>query len=431
MGGNMSNTGAGIFKSRKIVTLALITSAAMVFGYSAPARAASSVTIQFSQWWEPELPAGALRGIIDTFEKQNAGIKVQLVSGPYSATKSQTIAGAATGTMSDVVGLDGAWVSDLAKQGALANLDTAFSRVKFPVAQLAGKIKVHNSTYMVPVVNYIYPLFTNDELLKKAGVTTAPANRTQFAAAAKAVSALGGNTKGWVIPLSQTNPNGIQNDIMSLVWASGGSMLKGGKPNLVGNASVKSTITFVKSMWDAGSITPGAFTLSEPDKVTEFTNGRAGMMIDSLSHITQIKKADANLHFSIHALPVVDGYTGKGGIPYASWGIGVAKTSKYPVQAAKLLAYLMSTPVNTKLADLGHAFPGNTLSVPTWVSTDDMFKTAFTIYQSGYPANEFTGLPKAEDLMLQFDTPFQKYLSGSITADAMLAAAQKAWLADF
>ena len=402
----MHNRRTGILKSRQIVIMALIATATMVFGYSAPARAASTVTISFSQWWEPELPAGALRSIIDTFEKQNAGIKVKLVSGPYSATKAQTIAGAATGTMSDVVGLDGAWVSDLAKQGALASLDTALTRVKFPTKQLAGKIKVGTTTYMIPVVNYIYPLFTNDDLLKKAGINSAPTNRTQFAAAAKAVSALGGNVSGWVIPLSQTNPNGIQNDIMSLV-------------------------TFVKGMWDAGSITKGAFTLAEPDKVTEFTNGRAGMMIDSLSHITQIKTATPNLNFSIHALPKADAYSGKGGIPYASWGIGISKDSKYPVQSAKLLAYLMSTSVNTKLADLGHAFPGNTLSVPTWVSTDPMFKTAFTVYQSGYPANEFTGLPKAEDLMLQFDIPFQKYLSGTLTADQMLAEAQKAWLVSF
>lgn len=427
----MRSKGNGFLRSRKTVTLTLIASAALALGYTAPAQAAPTVTISFSQWWAPELPAGALQTIINTFQTQNPGIKVQLVSGPYSATQSQTIAGAATGTMSDVVGLDGAWVSDLVKQGALANLDGALARAKFPTSELAGKIKIKRVTYMIPVVSYIYPLFTNDDLLTKAGVTSAPKNRTQFAAAAKAVSALGGNVKGWVIPLSQTNPNGIQNDILSLAWASGGSMLKDGKPNLVNNPAVKSVITYVKSMWDAGSITPGAFTLAEPDKVTEFSNGRAGMMIDSLSHITQIKTADPNLHFSIHALPVADGYTGKGGIPYASWGIGIAKKSKHPTQAAKLVAYLMSSAVNTKLADLGHAFPGNTKSVPTWVTTDAMFKTAFQIYQSGYPANEFTGLPKAQDLMLKFDTPFQSYLSGSITADQMLATAQKSWLADF
>ena len=66
------------------------------------------------------MPAGALRGIMDDFETANPDIKVKLVSGPYSATHDQIVAGAASGTLSDVVGLDGAWVNGLAKQGAIA-----------------------------------------------------------------------------------------------------------------------------------------------------------------------------------------------------------------------------------------------------------------------------------------------------------------------
>ena len=69
------------------------------------------------------MPAGALRGIMNDFEAANPGIKVTLVSGPYSATHDQIVAGAASGTLSDVVGLDGAWVNGLAKQGAITNLD--------------------------------------------------------------------------------------------------------------------------------------------------------------------------------------------------------------------------------------------------------------------------------------------------------------------
>ncbi|MCB2816647.1 extracellular solute-binding protein, partial [Listeria monocytogenes] len=73
-------------------------------------------------WWEPELPAGALKGLMDDFTKQNPNIEVKLLSGPYASTKEQVVAGAASGTMSDVVGLDGAWVSDFKKQGAIADL---------------------------------------------------------------------------------------------------------------------------------------------------------------------------------------------------------------------------------------------------------------------------------------------------------------------
>lgn len=84
--------------------------------------AQDAVTLEFAQWWEPELPAGEFRALMDEFEAQNPGIKVELISGPYSTTKDQIVAGAATGTMPDVVGLDGAWVNDFVKQGALASL---------------------------------------------------------------------------------------------------------------------------------------------------------------------------------------------------------------------------------------------------------------------------------------------------------------------
>jgi multiple sugar transport system substrate-binding protein len=80
-----------------------------------------SRTLEFTQWWEPELPEGAFRALMDEFEAQNPGIKVELISGPYATTKEQVVAGAAAGTMSDVVGLDGAWVSDFVKQGSLAS----------------------------------------------------------------------------------------------------------------------------------------------------------------------------------------------------------------------------------------------------------------------------------------------------------------------
>lgn len=34
-----------------------------------------AVTIEFAQWWEPELPAGAFRALMDKFEAQIPGSK--------------------------------------------------------------------------------------------------------------------------------------------------------------------------------------------------------------------------------------------------------------------------------------------------------------------------------------------------------------------
>jgi len=387
-------------------------------------------TLEFSQWWEPELPAGSLRGLMDTFEAANPNIKVKLLSGPFASTKEQTVAGAAAGTMADVVGLDGAWVSDFVKQGAITDLSKLMKDASYDESQLAAQIKVNGSTHMIPVVNFVYPLFTNDDLLSKAGVTTPPTNRTEFMDAAKKISALGGDVKSWVLPLSLETPNGIQNDVMSWNWASGGSMLKDGKPDLT-NAEVKETVEYVKGLWDAGVVAPGALTMKEQDKVEEFTNGRVGMMIDSLAHVTLIRESNPNLKFSISAIPAKDGYTGKRGIPYASWGIGIAENSKNKAAAWKLVDFLMNETNNAKLSSIANAFPGNTTAVPDFVSKDDTLKAAFDIYKAGYPANEFTGLPVADELMRSFDEQLQKTLNGDQSVDDMLKAAQESWVREF
>jgi multiple sugar transport system substrate-binding protein len=382
------------------------------------------------QWWEPELPKGAFRALMDEFEAQSPGIKVKLISGPYSTTREQVVAGAAAGTMADVVGLDGAWVNDFVKQGSLASLTDLMTQAGYDDSALAAQIQLNGATYMIPVVNFVYPVFINLDLMEKAGIANPPTTRSEFADAAKKLTDAANNVYGWVLPLSLELPNGIQNDVMSWVWASGGSMMKDGKPDLT-NDDVHSAMEYIKGLYDAGVIAPGAFTMKEPDKVTEFTNGRVGMMIDSLAHINMIRKQTPDLKFAITALPAKDDYTGKRGLPYASWGIGIAANSKHQAEAWKLVEFLMSTEVNSKLSSIANAFPGNVNSTPDFVKTDELFAAAFDVFKAGYLANEFVGLPVAEELMRLFDEQFQLYLDGSQSLDDTLNNAQAAWMEKF
>ncbi|MCU1407585.1 MAG: carbohydrate-binding protein [Glaciihabitans sp.] len=398
-------------------------------GSSSGDDAGGDVTLEFAQWWEPELPDGALRGMMDQFEEENPGIKVELLSGPYASTKEQLFAGAAAGTMSDVVGLDGAWVNDFSKQGAIADLTELMADNDYDDSVLASQIKIDGSTYMIPVVNFVYPLFTNDDILADAGVAAPPTNRTEFEAAAKAITDKT-DAAGWGLPLSLETPSVIQNNVMSWVWSSGGSMLDDGKPD-VDNAEVASIVEYVKGMYDDGLIAPGAFTAKEQDMVEEFTNGRIAMMVDSLAHINQIRETNPDLNFSISSVPAKDDFTGDRGIPYASWGIGVSDASEHKTEAWKLVDFLMSEEVNAELSTVANAFPGNKNSTPDFAGKDELFAKAFEIYQAGYPANEFTGLPVAEELMRQFDEQFQLTLNGDQSVDDMLASVQEQWSSEF
>jgi multiple sugar transport system substrate-binding protein len=429
----MAAGGAGL-RSRLRRLLGVATAATMVVtagacgsgGGSSESTAGGPVTLEFAQWWAPELPQGSFDKIITDFTAQNPNIKVKLLSAPYASVKQQLVSGAASKTLPDVVGLDGAWVNDFAKQGAITDLSALMSSAKYDAGQLASEVKVKGKTYMIPVVNFVYPLFVNNDLLSKAGVAAAPSTRTEFMDAAKKISAIGGNVKGWALPLDTAVPNGIQNDVMSWLWASGGSMLKDGKPNLT-SAPVKSAVEYVKSLNDAGVIAPGALTMKEQDKVEKFTTGQVGLMIDSLAHVNLIKKNSPNLHFTVTAVPAEDNYNGKRGMPYASWGIGVADSSKHKTEAFKLVQYLMSQQTNAQLSTLANGFPGNKTSQPDFSQSDPLFKTAFDIYQKGYPANEFVGLPKSEELMRTFDEQLQLLLTGKQGIDDSLNKAQQSW----
>jgi multiple sugar transport system substrate-binding protein len=413
-----------------VVTAAMVAVGAVGCGSgggSAGSSQQGTVTLEFAQWWAPELPEGSFDELMSQFESQNPNIKVKLLSGPYASTKQQLVSGAASKTLPDVVGLDGAWVNDFAKQGAIADLSALMADAKYDESQLASQIKLDGKAYMIPVVNFVYPLFANKDLLSKAGVKALPTNRSEFLDAAKKVSALGGNVKGWALPLDTAVPNGIQNDVMSWLWASGGSMLTpDGKPNLT-SPPVKSTVEYVKSLNDAGVIAPGALTMKEQDKVEKFTAGQVGMMIDSLAHITLIKKNSPDLSFTVAPIPAEDGYTGKRGLPYASWGIGIAASSKHKTEAFKLVQFLMSQEANAKLSTLANGFPGNKTAEPDFSKSDPLFKTAFDIYKNGYPANEFVGLPKSEDLMRTFDEQLQLVLTGKQSVDDALNKTQQSW----
>lgn len=390
----------------------------------------ADVTIEFIQWWAPELPEGSFRAIMDEFEAQNPGIKVELISGPYSNTRDQIVTGAATGTLSDVVGLDGAWVNDLAKQGAIAPLDDLMASTNFDASQVAAIIKLNGKSYMFPVASFVYPIFINLDLIEAAGIDKLPTNRSEFVEAAKKLTDPSKNQYGWVLPLSLQLPNGVQNDVMSWVWASGGSMLKDGKPDLT-NDDVIGALKFIEAMYKEGLISPGSFAKQEQDKVEEFVNGRIGMMVDTLAHINMIRERNPELNFTVSDFPAVDGYDGKRGLPYAAWGIGISENSKHKEEAWKLVSYLMSAEVNSKLVSIANAFPGNVNATPDFIAADELFGKGFEIFQSGYLANEFVGLPIAEELMRMFDEEIQKMLDGQQTAEEAAAKAQAKWEAEW
>ena len=384
------------------------------------------VTLEFQQWWGVELPEGALAEVCQGFTDET-GIKIDLLSNPYADTKTQIAAGAAAGTMSDVVGLDGAWVYDFAKQGAISNLTDLMKDSGYDDSQLSDQIKFEGNTYMIPVVNFAYPLYVNMDILSEAGVDAVPTTWSEFLSASQKIV---DNTDAaaYAIPLSSEAPNGIQNQFSSWIWASGGALLADGKPAVNGNEVVADTVEFFKEMNDKGYLAEGGHAMKEQDMVNEFQNGRLAFMVDGISHLNLIKEEAPDLNFDYAAMPVKDGFEGKKGLDVANWGIGIAENCEHKKEAMQFVEYLMSPEVNAKIAELANAFPGNSTAEPDYSESDELFVKAFNNFNEGFAINEFTGAPTSEDLMRSFNEQFVLYLDGDTdSVDTMLGEVQKAW----
>lgn len=414
--------------TRRSLAATLLATATAVAFLPGAASASTTVNLSFSEWWAPQMAGhNSLQNLVNQFEKQNPGIHVTLDTNPYPTVESQTIAQAATGTMADVVGLDGSWVNPLVKEGALLNLSAEMKKTGFDQSSLKSQVQLNGNTYDIPLVNFAYPLFTNTALLAKAGIAHPPTDWSQFTSDAVALSKLSKTTWGWIIPLTLNPPNGAQNDVMSWVWASGGSMLHNGQPHLTGNAKLTAVVNMLKTVYKDGAMFPGPDSVVETDKVENFINGRVGMMIDSMADSTAIATGAPHLKYSVSALPVEDGYKGKQGITVASWGIGVSAKSAHPLQAWKFVEFLVSKNVNSQIATDASGFPGNAQASPDFSGANPHYKAAFDVYKSRVPMNEFVGLPQSTQLMTDFVTQFQKFFAGQVSATNMLQTVQGQW----
>ena len=412
-----------------LVTRGIILTAIAAMALGA-AVSADDTTLEFQQWWGVELPDGALQEICDGFTEET-GVKIDLLSNPYADTKTQIAAGAAAGTMADVVGLDGSWVYDFAKQGSIANLTELMEADGYDDSQLSDQIKYEGNTYMIPVVNFAYPLFVNTDILEEAGVEEIPTTWSEFLDACDKITT---NTDkaAYAIPLSTEAPNGIQNQFASWLWASGGNLLQDGKPALTDNDKLAQLVDMVKTMKDKGYLSDGAEAMKEQDMVNEFENGRLAFMVDGISHLTTIKTESPDLNFTFANMPVMDDYSDKSGLDVANWGIGIADNCENKEAAMQFVEYLMSPEVNAKLAQLANAFPGNSTAEPDYSSNDELFQKAFEIFSEGYAINEFTGAPTAEDLMRSMNEQLVLYIDGdTASVDEMLSATQEAWEAAY
>ena len=367
-------------------------------------------TIKFQQWWGAELPEGYLEDIVAKYEEET-GVTVELLTAPWADTKTAITAGATNNTIADIISVDGAWLAEFADMGIITDVEAAGVDTS-----LASDVwKVGDTSYVVPVNNFAYPMYVNMDILSAANVSEIPTTWSELIDACKKITDAG--YSAFALNLGTTNANGIQNVFGGTGWASGIKIKdESGAYKTEGNEELASLAELFKTLYDNGSLYPGMSTLEESEMTSNFAAGNCAFTVASAATMSQF----TDVNFEAVTIPVKDGYEGESGICYASWAVGISESSENKKEAADFINYLLGGldgkdgSVSAGLASTMSAFPNSTVAEPDYSEAPEQFQSFYELYKD-------IGLANASDVMTSMTNDLVQYLEGDMDCDTMLS----------
>ena len=380
-----------------VLALTILATGLIGFGIKKLATPAITPNIVFTQWWENSLEKNVLDDLVKEFKNSHEGIEIILNRVSYENLHRELLEGNDSQALpGDVIALDTLWVPELMKKGIM--------EFQWPGGYQQG--------LETPLISFINVFYYNVEILKEAGFSRPPKNRSEFLNIAKVVT---NKEKGrWALSMGGNCSRGIYDDIFPWIWAAGVELVKDGKPALNSRPVVES-LSFLVSLEQGGLIVPGGSSADAEKKLEDFISGRAAFMIAPAKEIESVRRRMGDEAFSVSSVPAPDNYSGKTYNASSGWTVGVNSNSAFR-EEARLFADFIAGKAPLLSEKL---MPGNKAQDPIYSKVRD-------IAIAGENAQELTGLPWGK-----FEEAFSKELSVLFAGQASPAdaagAIQKKW----
>jgi multiple sugar transport system substrate-binding protein len=278
--------------------------------------------------------------VIPVFEKENPGITVEATNLSWSSYSQKILTGVAADDGPDVFSFYSVDVAPWASRGVLGVLDGKVDANLFIPSALANG-KWDAKIYALPIGLRMRPLYYRADFLKAAGFNKPPATWEELRSYANALvkKDAGGNLErvGFWVPTN--HPYKTVQVWLTFLWNAGGEVFTadGKKAAFNSPAGVEAT-QFLADMIRGDKVdVPGAIKIDNVD----FAKGRVAMLVsniatrDLLKNFPQLKPEVG--------IAMVPGKKAQY-IEFSGDMVGVAKSSKHPAEALKLLNFIAARP---------------------------------------------------------------------------------------
>jgi multiple sugar transport system substrate-binding protein len=389
-------------------------------------------TLVFAQWWEDDLEAGVLEKLVEDFEAEHPGIKIQLekksrreIKAALSGTENQA-QGKKKRRSADIFSVEGGWADD-AKYGLAplsATLISALGTTMFgattfgETSPATPPFSGETENRALPVISFINPLFYNIDLLKAAGFDRPPKNQTEFLSYVQAITKPDHGIYGAVFALGEENSSGISRHILSWIWSAG---IRNGEAFDFSSKQVVEALAFLKQL--KPYLYPDCFNIDEEARLNIFIEGKAGMMIGSVSDVKKVRER-MEQNFNITTIPGPALYVGKPVFALSSWYAGIAAESTQQEEAAEFIGFLLEHA--SELATGAFAVPGNGDRNTELVNTDPYYSKAYDMFDAAEMVRELYGTGRAKKLNAVIYGELKRMFEGQ-SPEAAAVAIQSRW----
>ncbi|MNM26508.1 Multiple sugar-binding protein precursor [compost metagenome] len=349
------------------------------------ASAAQTVTISFFHWRGEDVPA--FKPIIEQFEKENPGIKVEMQTMPSDQYQTTAQAKISDGSAGDVfTSFPGAQFEVFAKAGLFTDLTGQPFLSNFNPALIEAGAKDGKQLAVPYQLVYNDPIY-NVKLFQKYGLEP-PKDWDGFLALCAKLKENG------IIPIAfagaDIGPGQFMNTMVMNNLPSPDALAKieTGEEKLTNDWWVKTLAQF-KELNDKGYFQPNALGTKDAAAGALFIQEKAAMLASGSYQLAQNKQQNPNLEQKLLAPITVPADEAKyEGIHTSTFLLAVNSKSRHPKEAEKFLEFLSrkdiagqyanATGQNVTVKDVKYTSP-ELQTVSEWSTKKTLFQPRFTI----------------------------------------------------
>ena len=304
---------------------------------AAAAHAQTALKLAYPAW-DSKAQEEAVTGMLREFEKQNAGITVEVVSIPFSAMRQRLVVSARSNDAPDLAYVDGRWIPEMAAVRFLADITARAAKLDRPDwyeapwqgATLGGKV------YGVPDRVDPWMVYYNTDHFQQAGIAQFPRTMEDFVAAGKKLTHDGQYAWG----LLGAKDASLISRYLNFHYAFGANVLSDdGKRSAMTTPQAIEALAFYGDMLNKYHMAqPSALANGQNDIRQLFQAGRVSMIIDGPWLRGTLRDQAPNLKWDMAEIPA--GSPSGPRFLTSSWYYALFESGKNKEAAWKLVEFL-------------------------------------------------------------------------------------------